>query len=520
MWLKRFFGRILLPQRRGRAVAAARAASDRRMRMKVLPRAAAVAIGFGCIGALLHCSDSAADAAVAVAGVPKVDPATLTRIRDASMSSEWAWSNLAKLTDEIGPRLSGSPQLAAAVTQVANTMRSLGARVIQQAVNVPHWVRGEEHAELVEYPGKPTGITQPLRLTALGGSSATAATGLTAGVIVVHDFDELQSRAKEVRGKIVLFESRFDQRLADNGYASEAYGQSGAYRFNGPSAAQTLGAAAVLVRSIGGANFRLPHTGTTKWKEAQSPIPCAALAAEDADLIERLAASGPVALKLVLTPRTLPDADSSNVIAEWVGREKPEEFVIVSGHLDSWDLATGATDDGAGAIGAAAVIAILKQLDLHPRRTVRFVAWTNEENGGRGSSAYFESVRGNIESQVAAIESDDGAGRSLGVSAAITQESQALLQPVLDALRPIGATVLFRTDEELGADIRPLQQAGVPGFAPLVDSRHYFDYHHSAADTLDKVDPENLRTLVATMAVLTYYLAELPEPLPRFPISP
>jgi hypothetical protein len=399
-------------------------------------------------------------------------------------------------------------------------MRSLGARVTEQPAKVPHWVRGEERAELVEYPGKPTGTAQALRLTTLGGSSATPAAGLTARIIVVHDFDELKFRAKEVRDNIVLFESRFDQRLADNGYAHDAYRQAGAYRFNGPSVAQTLGAAAVLVRSIGGANFRLPHTGTTRWKDGQSPIPCAALAAEDADLIERLAASGPVTLKLVLTPKTLPDADSNNVIADWAGREKPDEYVVVSGHLDSWDLATGATDDGVGVIGAAAVIEILKQLGLHPRRTVRFVGWTNEENGGRGGNAYFESVRGNIEAQVAAIESDDGAGRSLGLSAAVTQDSQALLQPVLDALRPIGATVLMRTGEEVGADITPLQRAGVPGFAPLVDSRHYFDYHHTAADTLDKVDPENFRSQVATMAVLAYYLAELPEPLPRFSISP
>ncbi|MGC1521802.1 MAG: M20/M25/M40 family metallo-hydrolase [Steroidobacteraceae bacterium] len=436
------------------------------------------------------------------------------------MSSDWAWRQLAQLTDGIGPRLSGSPELTAAQVQIANTMRSLGAHVWLQPAKVPHWVRGEERAELIEYPGKQSGMSQALRLTALGGSSATVGAGLTARVLVVHDFDELKARAKEVRGSIVLFEARFDQRLAENGYASDAYEQAGAYRFNGPSAAEALGAAAALVRSIGGANFRLPHTGATIWKDGQPPIPAAALAAEDADLIERLAASGPVTLKLLLTPQRLPDADSNNVIAEWPGREKPDEYVVVSGHLDSWDLATGATDDGVGVIGAAAVIEILKRLDLHPRRTVRFVAWTNEENGGRGSAAYFKSVEGKLGTQIAAIESDDGAGRSLGLGAAVTKDSLELLQPVLQALRPIGATVLVRRDDELGADIAPLQTAGVPGFAPLVDSRHYFDYHHTAADTLDKVDPENFKTQVATMAVLAYYLAELPQPLPRFAIAP
>ncbi len=274
------------------------------------------------------------------------------------MSSAWAWQRLSDLTDKIGPRLAGSPQLAAAIDQLADAMRSLPAHVTLQPVKVPHWVRGEEQAELVDYPGRPVGVTQRLHLTALGASSATEAKGLTGRVIVVHDFAELNNRADEVRGNIVLFDARFDQRLADNGYAGDAYRQDGVYRFTGPSAAAALGAAAALVRSVGGAEFRLPHTGATMWKDKQAAIPAAALSAEDADLVARLAAAGPVTLKLLLTPKMLPDADSSNVIADWPGRERPGEYVIVSGHLDSWDLATGATDDGVGVIAAAAVIEI------------------------------------------------------------------------------------------------------------------------------------------------------------------
>jgi carboxypeptidase Q len=471
------------------------------------------ALGLGTL-----CATSSAISAEAAKPSP-VDPATLAKIRDAAMSSDWAWQHLAELTDKIGPRISGSPQLLAAVTQVADGMRSLGARVTLQPAKVPHWVRGDERADLLEYPGRPAGITQRLHLTALGGSGATPAGGVTARVIVVHDFDELKARSREVKGNIVLFPVRFNQRLADNGDANDAYGQAVQYRVNGPSAAAALGAAATLVRSVGGADFRLPHTGATVWKEGQGPIAAAALAAEDADLVARLAAVGSVTMKLVLTPQTLPDADSNNVIADWPGREKPGEYVIVSGHLDSWDLATGATDDGVGAMAAAGVIEILRQLDLHPRRTVRFIGWTNEENGGRGSKAYFASIDKAADTQIAAIESDEGAGRSFGLAGAVTQESLAMLQPVLDALGPIGATGFSRRDSELGADIAPLQEAGVPGFAPWVDTRHYFDYHHTAADTLDKVDPQNLRTQVATMAVLAYYLAELPEPLPRFKIS-
>jgi hypothetical protein len=446
------------------------------------------------------------------------DKVTLARIREAAMSSDWAWLHLSELTDKVGPRLSGSPQLSVAVSQLAAAMRTLGAQVTLQPAKVPHWVRGEETAELIEYAGRPAGITQRLHLTALGGSAATPAAGLTAEVIVVRDFEELKARAQEVAGKIVLFYARFDQRLADNGDSSDAYRQAGAYRFNGPAAAAALGAGAALVRSVGGADFRLPHTGLTVWKNNQAAIPAAALTAEDADLVARAAAFGPVTLRLLLGPKTLADADSHNVIADWPGREKPDQYVVVSGHLDSWDLATGATDDGVGVMGAAAVIEILRLLDLHPRRTIRFIGWTNEENGGRGSKAYFASVKGAVDGQVAAIESDSGAGRSLGVAAAVAKDSLHTLQPVIDALAAIGATALKPSDGEVGADIEPLQLAGVPGFAPLLDTRHYFDYHHTAADTLDKVDPQNLRTQVATLAVLAYYLAELPEPLPRFKI--
>jgi carboxypeptidase Q len=439
---------------------------------------------------------------------------TMVQIRDAAMRSDWAWHRLQELTDRIGPRLSGSPQNAAAVEQVAAAMRALGADVHLQAVKVPHWVRGEERAELVDYPGRPAGITQTLHLTTLGGSSATAVAGLTARVIVVHDFDELKAHAAQIRGNIVLFEAKFDQRLADNGEAGAAYNEAGLYRFSGPANAAELGAAAALVRSVGGADYRLPHTGATRWHDGQAPIPAAALSAEDADLLARLAMQGPVSMKLLLTPKTLPDADGANVIADWPGTERPNEYVVVSGHLDSWDLATGATDDGVGLMAAAGVIQVLHQLNVHARRTIRFIGWANEENGGRGHDAYFESVKQSVASQIGAIESDSGAGRSIGISASVTPEGTKLLQPVLTALAPIGATVLERRDDELGSDIEPLQHVGVPGFAPLVDTRHYFDYHHTAADTLDKVDPENLNSQVATMAVLSYYLAQLPQKLP------
>jgi carboxypeptidase Q len=458
---------------------------------------------------------SAADAPAVASGAADTD--TLVRIRAAAMKSDWAWERLEELTDRIGARPSGSAGQVAAIAQVAEAMRELGAKVTLQPTKVPHWVRGEERAELTDYPGRPGGLTQRLHLTALGGSAATPVAGLQARVLVVRDFDDLHARAAQVRGNIVVFDSRFDQQLADNGDAGTAYGQSVQYRGSGPAEAAALGAVAALVRSAGGGVYRSPHTGVTRWKDKQTPIPAAALASEDADLIIRLAARGAVTMKLWLTPTTLPDADSFNVIADWSGRELPDQYVIVSGHLDSWDLGTGATDDGVGVMGAAGVVQVLQQLQLHARRSIRFIGWADEENGGQGAKTYRDSVSATIGTQCAAIESDLGAGRALGIVAAVTPESLETLKPMIKVLAPLGATVLKAHTGEAGADIAGLQEAGVPGFAPLVDSRHYFDYHHSAADTLDKVDPFNLQTQVATLAVLTYFLADAESCLPRAP---
>jgi len=441
------------------------------------------------------------------------DAATLARIRDGALATDWAYQRLGDLADLVGPRLSGSPGADAAVEQVAANLRSAGLEVRLQAVKVPHWVRGLETGEIVEYTGRPKGVTQRVILTALGGSSATPAAGLTAPVLVFHSLAEVEAHAADVKGRIVLVTVPYDQHLADNGFAGDAYGQAGAPRFRGPALLSRLGAAAALVRSVGGANYRVPHTGATFFPDGVAPIPCAALTAEDAMLVERLATRGPVTMKLVLTPKTLPDADSNNVLADLRGREKPDEVVLVSGHLDSWDLGTGAMDDGMGVTAAMGAVALLKQLGIHPRRTIRVVAWMNEENGGRGGLGYFDAVKDRLSTQVAAIESDFGIGRPLGIRAAVDAASGKALEPVMEALRPIGAGVLQRREGETGADIAPLQHAGVPSFAPLVDGRHYFDLHHTPADTFDKIDPDAMRRQVAVLAVLAWFLAERDEPL-------
>jgi carboxypeptidase Q len=444
----------------------------------------------------------------------------LAKIRASAMGSDWAWNQLESLTDSIGPRLSGSSQLDVAIHQISDQMRSLGARVVLQPTKIPHWIRGEEHAELTDYAGRPDRLTQNLRLTSLGGSSSTESAGLESRVIVVRDLDELKSRALEVRGAIVLFNVRFDQRLADNGLAREAYRQVAKYRNSGPSEAAALGASAALVRSLGGAEYRLPHTGWTDWKPNQTPIPAAALSAEDADLVSRLSTRGPVKMRLIIGSHQVKDADSFNVIADWPGTELPNEVVVVSGHLDSWDLGTGATDDGVGVAAAAGVIQVLQQLNLHARRSIRFIAWTDNEAGLRGAQAYFDAQVSLATAHCAAIEDDVGEGRALGIIAAISGPDVSLLRPVTTALDPIGATMVERSDGNVGDDIEPLQIAGVPGFAPLVDRRHSFDYHHTAADTLDKVNSLDLRSHVATMAVLAYFLADRPGCLARFKIRP
>ena len=445
---------------------------------------------------------------------PANDPATLAQIRDSAMKQDWAYDRLADMTDLIGPRLSGSAGAAAAVEQVANAMRKIGAKVTLQPVKVPHWVRGEEKAQLVDYTGRPAGITQKVVLSALGGSGATPAEGLTAPVIVVRDFDELTARKAEVKGAIVLFDVAFDDEMAKGGQAGRAYGRGSNYRTNGPRLAQELGAVGALVRSVGGADFRLTHTGATILVDGKR-IPAAAVTAEDAMLIARLSKRGPVKMHLTLTPQNLPDADSYNVIADLPGTDKPEEVVIVSGHLDSWDLATGAHDDGAGVAAAMAVIDTLKKLNLKPRRTIRVIAWMNEENGTRGGRGYFDMNQQKMEQHFAAIESDNGAGRPLGFMGSVRPSMVKYFAPLQKSLDQIGAGVFDRRDAAAGSDIAPLERAGVPSFQPLVDFTTYFNYHHTPADTLDKVDPVELKRQVAVMTSLTWYLANMDENIGR-----
>jgi hypothetical protein len=436
----------------------------------------------------------------------------VTAIKSAALADDYAYHQLAHLTENIGPRPTGSLQAEAAVDYVAGELRKIGLDVHLEEVTVPHWVRGVETAALVEYAGQAKGTTQKIVLTALGGSGSTPAEGITADVVVLNTFDELKALGHDgVAGKIVLFNEPFDKQKAAAGMAFAAYGEAVRYRAAGPKAVADLGGAACLVRSVGNADYWLPHTGFN----FPAAIPAGAVTAEDASLIADLAAQGKVRLHLTVTPQKLADVTSHNVVADLKGSEHPEQVVLVSGHLDSWDLGTGAIDDGAGVVIAMETAELLQRLHLHPKRTIRVVAWMDEETGGSGSKAYTKDHSAEFPNYVAAIESDAGASHPLGFETKVSAAATEMLRPIAGVLQSFGASVLQESSFAPGADISAMSDAGVPTLGVLQDGRTYFNYHHTAADTLDKVVPAELRENAAAMAVMAYALANMKELLPR-----
>lgn len=447
---------------------------------------------------------------------PPQDLTDMKKLQQAALSDDYAWNQLAHLTDNIGPRPAGSQQALAAAEYVADEMRKLGLDVQLEKCTVPHWVRGLETGELIEFPGMAPGAKQKIVLTALGNSVATPPDGVTADVIAVRNMDELQALGREkVLGKIVIFNYPYDEQLAQQGMALAGYGQSVLYRVAGASVAARLGAIAALNRSSGGADYRLPHTGMMAYAQDAPKIPAGSISAEDAMLVDRLQRQGRVRMHLVLTPQTLPPVTAFNVIADLKGSKHPEQVVIVSGHLDSWDLGTGAIDDGAGVVVSMETVKAIKQLGLVPKRTIRFIAWMDEELGGSGGRQYAADHANDLANQFAAIETDLGAGHPVGINANGPPELQALLRPVANLLASQGAALIVAGGG--GSDIGPLMMNGVTGFSPIQDVRTYFHYHHTAADTLDKVNPQFLRENSAVIAVLAYALATVPQDLPKFP---
>jgi carboxypeptidase Q len=421
-----------------------------------------------------------------------------SRIIARATKDSAAWNRLAVLTETFGNRFSGSESLERAIDWVLAEMRKDALDGVRgEPVMVPRWVRGTESVELIS----PRRATLPM--LGLGGSIATPAQGITADVMVVNSYDDLRARTADAKGKIVLFNVPFT-----------AYGQTVAYRSGGAVAAARAGALASLVRSITPYSMRTPHTGGMAYNDSVPKIPHAAITPEDADMIARMIQRGErVTVKLTMSARMMPDAQSRNVIAELRGTSSPDEVVVMGGHIDSWDVGRGAMDDAGGVVVAWEAIKVLKELGLRPRRTIRVVGWTNEENGLRGGNGYRDAHRAELDKHVAAIESDGGVFKPLGFGFTGSDSAFAIVRQIGSLLAGIGAGEIARGGG--GADIGPIMALGVPGLGLNVDGTRYFWYHHTDADTVDKLDQREVALCVAVMAVMAYVLADMPEKLPR-----
>jgi hypothetical protein len=439
---------------------------------------------------------------------------TADRLIDAALKDDAGLHRLEYLCYRIGNRLSGSEALQRAIDWSAEEMKNAGLENVRRIpVKVPHWVRGAESAEMLEP------MRRKIFMLGLGGSPSTPAAGVEADVVAVSDFEELRKLGRAgVQSRIVLFDAPF-----------VSYDDTVKYRDEGPARAQALGAAAALVRSVTPRSLRDPHTGATAYGSTPPKIPCAAVSVEDAIWIHSLVRSGQrVRVRLTMQAHFESDADSADVIGEIPGRERMKEVVVIGGHIDSWDVGMGAHDDGAGVMAALEAAALIKNLGLHPRRTVRVVFWTNEENGGKGGEAYREwADRQPDMRHVAAIEMDGGAERPIGFDLSISRRSSAQAPKMLagdfgpsqigmfpkataiaSLLSRIKANQLLPGNGE--SDIEPLMAEGVPGFGLRTVMTHYWDYHHSEADTFDKIAPGDFRRCVAALAVMSYVLADWP----------
>jgi len=416
----------------------------------------------------------------------------------AAMSDGQSLNRLQYLCDRIGNRLSGSASLERAIQWGAEEMKKAGLENVQTPpVMVPHWVRGKESALLL------LPVEKPLTMIGLGMSVGTPPQGITGDVVLAHTFDELKALGREkVAGKIVLLNPEW-----------KGYGGTVMYRGAGPSRAAELGAKAVLVRSMTGVSLQTPHTGALDYIDGLPKIPAAALSTEDAAMLDRLITAGtPVKVRLTMQAHQEPDAPSHNVMGEIRGSEKPDEVVVLGGHIDSWDIGQGANDDGSGIMAAFEAVALIKKLGLQPKRTIRVVFWVNEENGGAGGRAYRKILGDDVSKHVAAIEMDEGAEKPLGFGlTAANPAALARVQEIGKLLEPIDAGKI--TPGGGGSDIAPLMMSGVPGLGVVTVGTHYFDWHHTDADSFDKLVLKEFQANVASLAVMSYVLADMPERL-------
>ncbi len=429
------------------------------------------------------------------------------RLLGAALVDIEGFAKLEYLTTHIGHRLSGSTSLEAAVAWTHESMGREGLATRLQPCMVPHWVRGAESVELLEPEQR------SMAMLGLGGSVGTGPEGLRAEVVVVTSFDELESLGREaVQGKIVAYAVEW-----------KGYGATVAYRSRGASRAAALGAVGVLVRSATDSSLNTPHTGALRYADDAAKIPAAALPPEETEWMLRQQLAGKkIVVRMNMEAETLPDAPSANVIAEIRGSELSDEVVVMGGHLDSWDVGTGAHDDGAACMAAWHALTLVQRAGLVPRRTLRVVLWTNEENGLAGGRAYREGLGDSAASHVAAIEMDGGCERPTGFGLSLAGRSTegddegyerafAMLADICSLFDAIDASEVQRGGG--GADIGPLMRDGVPGLGFRTVGEHYFDWHHTRADTLDKVEPDHFRRAVGMLAVVGFVLADMPETL-------
>ncbi len=453
-------------------------------------------------------SAAAATPAIASAAEAPEPPSPARKVREATLRTSVALDTVRSLVDEASPRLSGSPGGKAAIGWAQRAMESAGlSRVHAEPVKVPHWERGDESGAIL------APHAHQLSLAALGGSVGTPASGIEAEVIEVASLDAIEKLdPKDVKGKIVFFYVVMERHSDGSGY-----GKAVRVRGVGAIAAAKLGAVAVVIRSIGTDVSRAPHTGAMRYDPKVEKIPAAALAIPDADLLHRLVAQGkPVRIKLQLGAKTLPDEGDSNVIGEVVGSSLPDEIVLLGAHLDSWDLGQGAIDDGAGCAIILEAGRQIARMDPKPKRTVRVVFFANEESGLAGAKAYAKAHDAEVPKHVLALEADFGAGRVVEARFSGGEDKRAQFLSVAALVKPLGVTI-SEEPAEGGADLSPLQAQGVPVLDLRQDGTTYFDFHHTANDTVERINRAEIDQVAAAYAATAYAAADAPSDFGRIP---
>jgi carboxypeptidase Q len=434
--------------------------------------------------------------------------AAADRLIDMATRDSAAHKRMAELSDRFGNRFSGSQSLEKAIDWILAEMKKDGFENVHgEPVMVNHWIRGAESAELVS--------PRPMKLDmlGLGNSVGTPAAGITAPVLVVKSFADLRRHATEATGKIILFNYAFDTTIAPfNGYSDAVR-----YRGAGADSARAVGGVAALVRSITPRSLDTPHAGAMRYGDTSRSahnVPAAAITVENAEMLQRMQDRGErIVVRLKMEAHNLPLAPSRNVVAEIRGSEKPNEVIVMGGHIDSWDVGAGAMDDGAGCVSAWEALRLIKALGVRPKRTIRVVLWTNEEIGGAGGRGYRDAHRAELDDHIYALESDNGVFTPRAIEFGGSAAAMAMVKSVAPLLRRVGADSVAPGEAE--ADNAPLAALGVPTFSIDTDQSRYFWYHHTEADTPEKIDPADMQKVVAIMAVLANTFGNLEQRIPR-----